>query len=199
MLLLLIFLLAIFFTLRKSKTPQLELFTQEMEIPDLSDKNLKDSLEILNEHLNTTEYQFSHFYEALKKFNYFSYNNSEDITVLIPLNSSIIQYLTWIFSDINEISNSTNITNNAFILGNIFNDGCITKNDLNYCGPFNKNTLINKSNNNLSNNDFIIHDINYKDGIIHIVDFLLENSNDINFTKKEYFINYTREERDTHV
>lgn len=194
MLLLLIFLLIFYFF----KIPSVESFTSSDQIPDLSDQNLKKSLETLNNYF-IEDNSISIFIKAIKKFNYFSYNNSSEITVLIPLNSTILQYLSWIMSDENEINKSPNITNNCFILGNIFNDRCIIDNSLNNCGPFDKNELINKSNQNLSNTDFIVSNIQYKDGIIHLVDFLLENSNNINLLKKNYFIEFNRDQRNSHL
>lgn len=202
MLLLLIFLLLIFFMLKNLSNNKLESFNQpQLSLPDLSEKNLIDSLEILNNRLSSRlfENKISYFYDALKKYNYFSYGHSTNITVLIPLNSSLTQYFTWIMSDLNEINKSPDIVNNCFILGNIFNDSCIINNSYSNCGPFTKDTLINQSNSRLFNSDFIISDLHYKDGIIHIVDFLLENSNDINFIKKDYFTNYNREERESHL
>lgn len=199
MLLLLIFLLLIFFMLKNNK---IESFNEpQLTLPDLSDKNLVDSLEILNNRLSSRlfENKISYFYDALKKYNYFSYGHSADITVLIPLNSSLTQYFSWIMTDLDEINKSPEIVNNCFILGNIFNDSCIINNSHVNCGPFTKDILINKSNSRLFNSDFIISDLHYKDGIIHIVDFLLENSNDVNFIKKDYFTNYSREERESHL
>lgn len=199
MLLLLIFLLLMFFVIKK---PKLETFNTVTSLPNLSNKNLKESIQLLNNHLipiSTSENLITHFYNSIEKYNYFSYNRSPDITVIIPLNSTINQYLSWIFTDLNELYQSPNIINNCFILGNIFKQECIFNNNGSNCGPFDKNKLISKSNGNLRLSDFIISDIHFKDGIIHIVDFLLDNSNDSNLLKKNYFREYTRDERIEHL
>ena len=199
MLLILIFLLLIFFLVKKQK---LESFNAQPEMPNLANNTLKESVNILNNYLtpiSTNENLISHFYNAIEKFNYFLYNKSNDITVIIPLNSTIQQYLSWIFSDINEINQSPNIINNCFILSNIYNTNCAFDNSSSNCGPFDKNKLISKSKGNLRSIDFIIPNIRYKNGIIHIVDFLLESSNDPNLHKKDYFKNYSRNERISHL
>jgi hypothetical protein len=197
MLILIIFLFIIYLFLNNQKK---ENFNNEL--PNLSNKNLKESVSILNNYL-TDNYEFentiTHFFEAINKFNYFTFNNSPNITIVIPLNKSITQYLTWIFSNINNYNNNAILLNNKFILGNIFNKMCIMDENLSNCGPFTKQQLINSSNGNLKNNDFIISDIYFKHGIIHIVDFILENSNDINLLKKKYFIDYNSEERQSHI
>jgi len=196
MLLLLIFLLLIFFFIKK---PKLETFNAETSILNLSNKNLKESCKLLNNHFLTSENLITHFYNSIEKFNYFSYNNSPDITVIIPINSTINGYLNHIFSDLTELNQSPNIINNCFILGNIFNKNCVFDNTLSQCGPFDKDKLISKSNVNLEKSDFIIENIYFKNGIIHIVDFLLENSNNTNLYKKDYFKDYTREERNSYT
>ncbi len=207
MLLLLIFLLLIFFIVKKPKlesfnTPSLPSLPALPALPNLSDKTLKESLQLLNNHLmsiSKSENSITHFYNSIEKFNYFSYNNSPAITVIIPLNSTINQYLSWILTDLTELNQSPNIINNSFILGNIFNQTCSFNSNLSYCGPFDKNKLINRSNQNLQDSDFIIPNIRFQHGIIHIVDFLLENSNNTNLYKNEYFRDFTREERNSHI
>ena len=195
----LIFLFLIFFVFKKNS---LESFTTPSTFPNVSNMNLKDSLNEINQYLipiSTTDDSITHFCNGIEKFNYFLYNNSKDITVLVPINSTIEQYFNWILTDLDEFNKSPNIINNCFILGNIFNQNCIFDNGDNNCGPFDKNKLLSRSNGNLENIDFIMSDIYFKDGIIHLVDFLLENTNDKNLYKKNYFREHTRQQRIQHI
>ena len=199
MLILLIFLFIILFLIKNKK---IESFDDPINLPNLSNLNLKDALHALNQHLipiTVSENSITQFVTSIDYFNYFSYNHSPDITILIPMNSSINQYLNWIFADLNEFNINPNIINNCFILGNLFNKNCIFNNQYDNCGPFTKSMLINKSDGNLQNSDFIIPDIHYKNGIIHIVDFILEGSQNINLLKQNYFIEYDRSERESYL
>jgi hypothetical protein len=193
MLMLIIFLLIIYFFLSKKN----EGFENQLSIPDLSKNDLKTALDELNLYLiNEPVKNISHAYEAIKNFNYLSYNNSPDITVIIPNNKSITQYLNWVFSDLNEIKENPGYVNNFFILGNLFNKNCIMNFGNYNCGPFNKEKLISLSNGNLTDDDFLISDLKYKNGIIHVVNILLDNSKNIGLLKKDFFIEYSSSERE---
>ena len=185
-LIIILFIIYYFFFIKK-----VESFNLSEPIPDLINNNLEESLDILNDFIsqkNKSENHINYAVDAIKKFNYFKYNISNEITILIPTNKSLQKYFDYIFSSIDELKNNSILVNNFFLLGNIFNKGCIMDNTLNKCGPFNEDDLKILSNFNIKNNDFIHSNLYYKFGIIHIVDFILE-SNNSNLEKNSFFIN----------
>ena len=192
----LIFIIILFIIYYFYNQKKVETFNLSEPIPDLVNYDLKDSLDMLNNfirHHDKSDYQISYAVDSIKNYNYFRYNISDKITVLIPTNNSLEKYFDYIFSSVDELKNNSSIVNNFFLLGNIFNKGCIMNSDLNKCGPYTEENLKIFSSLNLKNSDFIHSNIYYKFGIIHIVDFIFE-SNNKNLKKNNFFIdNYKKD------
>mgnify|MGYP003690625113 CR=1 FL=1 len=193
MLILIIILFIIYYFYYQKKV---ESFNLSKPIPDLVNYDLKDSLNMLNDFIrqyDKTENQINYAVDAVKNFNYFKYNISDKITLLIPTNNSLEKYFDYIFSSVDELKNNSNLVNNFFLLGNIYNKGCIMSNNMTNCGPFTEENLKIFSNFSLKNEDFIHSNIYYKFGIMNIVDFIFD-SNKKNLKKNNFFIDFYKKE-----
>ena len=171
-----------------------ENLTNEISILKKNSPNLDlvEVLNTLNKILNKNNLcnQITKYFHILDKSGYLNnYNtnsNYSNLTFLIPLNKIMDFY----GNSYNIIPDYYKPRNTSLILNSILKEEkCDDEKKKCIPAPYTKDNIINNISVNFEISDFYISNIKYNNGIIHIVNFLIENINDSlsDIKKKDIF------------
>ena len=156
--------------------------TNEISILKEKSPNL-DLVEVLNSiniilNKNNLCNQITKYFDILKQSGYLNdYNinsNYNNLTFIIPLNKIMDFY----GNSYNIIPNYYQPGNTILILNSVLKEEiCTDENNKCISAPYTKDNILNNISVNFEESDFYISDIKFNNGIIHIVNFLIEDIN----------------------
>ena len=158
---------------------------------NLENDNIFDSFNKINEFLKNNfedeNYHINEFINLVKDKIYL-FSNTKNITILIPTNGIIKAHSNW---NSNKKWEQLKNKHNLQLITHCF----LYPPENKYLNSKNLNKIVSGINND---NDFILENIKINNGIIHIVNFIL-NKTTIPYKKQEVFLEFEKNFKDTYI